>query len=343
MDLAGFPDEDGQLGRPVPEGKIFVPQEIWTKNECIHWRMGRPRAREVSRSMLNQFVRVKDADAALSFARQWGVLALSGNLWSGHDSAGEYYLPGRQSMEEGVEPVTAWQYYSKRAQAVLNVAASLKQGKLGDMGDWSEFAVFFSEPGQYEAAFEFAKSAIHRHVFGLGFGVFRLEGTNEERQKHAREVVAGEITNWLDCWKKDSTSRISDLALHWRADQQRWALQIDYHGLLFPAIALQLALVLAAADSLFSCSGCGMPYSRPRERKRPKSGYANYCEVCTDTGVSKRRAVETYRQKKAEAVRLFLGGNSVPKIAVQLNAEASRVNTWLEKGGKDAEAKARKQ
>ena len=57
----------------------------------------------------------------------------------------------------------------------------------------------------------------------------------------------------------------------WIDDQQRWDLQIDYHGFLFAAIGLQLALVVAEAESLYSCSGCGVPYIRAREKKRPKS------------------------------------------------------------------------
>jgi hypothetical protein len=52
---------------------------------------------------------------------------------AGPDPGGRFYLPDRESMTEGVEPVLAWQYYSKRAQAPLNVAAALKQRRLGDL------------------------------------------------------------------------------------------------------------------------------------------------------------------------------------------------------------------
>jgi predicted SprT family Zn-dependent metalloprotease len=91
--------------------------------------------------------------------------------------------------------------------------------------------------------------------------------------------------------------------LRWRHDLKRWDLQIQYHGLLFPAIALQMMLVIADTDNLYCCSGCGTPYIRARERKRPKRGWANYCEACCESGVAQRRAVETYRAKKAEARR----------------------------------------
>jgi hypothetical protein len=209
FDCAGFPDADGLLGRSVPDGRIIVPEKVWLKGDCIHWRRGKyPQRREVSRSMLNQFIRLEDADAILHFAREWGVLALSGNLWSGDDPNGKRYLPGRQAIEEGVESISAWQYYSKRAQAILNVAAALKQRKLGDMSDWDEFAFLFSEPNHRQRAIQKAQARMNRNIFGLGFMLFNGEGTNEERLKAARQAIAAEITGWFECWKRSSTRGI---------------------------------------------------------------------------------------------------------------------------------------
>jgi transposase-like protein len=118
-------------------------------------------------------------------------------------------------------------------------------------------------------------------------------------------------------------------------------MQIDYHGLLFAAIALQLALVIADADSLYSCSGCGMPYIRPREKRRPKPGWANYCTRCSDGGVAQRKAAESYRGKRAKAVQMHSSGVSLQEIAETLKTEASRVNGWL-KNERMHNAKAKK-
>ena len=125
-------------------------------------------------------------------------------------------------------------------------------------------------------------------------------------------------------------------------DGQRWELQIDYHQQLFPAIALQLGLVVAGADSLFLCSGCGVPYVRPRERKRPKPGWANYCDACSEAGVAGRRAGESYREKKAAAIRLHSEGASLSEIAQQVNTKVSRVKGWLAKEEVNVKAKTRK-
>jgi hypothetical protein len=342
FELAGFSDSDGKMGRPVPDGLIIVPQKIWLKDNCIRWKMGKPRARVVSRSMLNQFVRLSDADSVLRFAREWGVLALSDNLFSGSDPGGQSYLPGRQWLKEGVELLSAWHYYSRRAQALLHVASDLKRGKLGDMSDWGEFAAFIpGEKAQKTRVMRYVKE-LDRHNFGLGFTLANGDGTHEDRLEVARGVIASEIGGWMRCWKKDKTEAVSDFALRWMSDQQRWDLQIDYHGLLFPAIALQLALVLAEAASLYNCSGCGIPYIRPRERKRPKSGWANYCDQCSEDGVAQRRAAESYREKRSEAVRLHSGGTSISEIAEQLKTEPARVRGWVEKSGDDAEKKTRK-
>jgi hypothetical protein len=341
-DLAGFPDKDGHMGRPVPTGQILVPQEIWLKDECIHWRRGQnTRMREVSRGMLNQFIRLTNEDSVLRFAQEWGVLALSGNLACPDSDFGSFYLPGRQLLEQGAEPVAAWQYYSKRALALINVAAALKRGKLGEVSDWGKFAALFSEPGQRQQILQWVEAGLARHNFGLRFSVISGYGTHEEILERARHAIANEVGEWFNCWKTQKPEGASDLALRWVDDQQRWDLQIDYHGLLFPAIALQLALVLADADSLYTCSGCGRPYVRPRDRKRPKSGWANYCAQCANDGVAQRRAAEAYRERLREAGRLHSAGVSVSEIAKQLNSTVARVRGWLDKGGNSEKPKTR--
>jgi hypothetical protein len=340
---ADLRDQNGRLGRPVPTGQVLVPQVVKLKDARIHWRMGNPQMREVSPNMLNQFIRLTDADSVLQFAKSWGILALSENLWKADDPEGQFYLPGRRGLQKGIEPVSVWQYYSKRAQAVLNVAAALRRGKLGDISDWGAFANYVQEGGDSRSsAMRWLKANMQGHRFGLGISLFRVSGTDEERLDSARNNIAREIEGWLDCWKRDRDDGISDFTLRWLADQRRWELQIDYHGLLFPAIALQLALVVADADSLYSCSGCGRPYIRTRERKRPKAGWGNYCDQCLEDGVAQRRAVETYRQKRAEAVRLHVAGMSDSEIAERLCTEPDSVHTWIEKGDKGVKTKARK-
>ena len=91
----------------------------------------------------------------------------------------------------------------------------------------------------------------------------------------------------------------------------------------------ELGLSLAGAESLYTCSGCGFPYVR--ELKRPKPGTANYCPKCSQKGVAQRRAVDAYREKKAEAIRLEAKGTPVDEIARKLSTPLSRIRKWLGK------------
>jgi hypothetical protein len=273
--------------------------------------------------MLNQFVRLTDSESILRFAKRWGVLALAGDT---------LLRPGRDGMREGVEPIAAWQHYSRRAQAVLQIAAALKQSKPGDLNDWSMIGILVPSSGLAGKHREILEAWAPGPHFGMPFGMVVMDQSPEQNIKNAREYLAVEIGFWLDCWKQGRTAGASDFALRWNDAQRRWDLQIDYHGLLIAAIALQLALVVADADSLFTCSGCAVPYIRPRERKRPKSGWANYCDQCSKEGVAKRRAVENYREKKAQAVRMYSSRVPIPEIAEQLNTEAARVRRWLKSG-----------
>jgi hypothetical protein len=323
VELAGFVDGDGNLGRPVPSGKIFVPGEVWLEGDAIRWRRGEAgRLQEVSRTMLNQFVRLTSPESILRFAKTWGVLSLSED---------EPRRPGRQGAGEGAEPIDAWRYYARRARAVLQIAGALKLGRLGDLQDWSTVGVLVPSSGYAKKQEELVKTLALRPHFGMGFSVIPMGQSPQENVEAARGFIGNEVGLWLDCWKREKTGGVSDFALRWNEAQGRWNLQIDYHGLLFPAIALQIGLVIADADSLFTCSGCAVPYIRPRQRKRPKSGWANYCEQCSNEGVAKRRAVESYREKKAEAVRMRASGVPLQQIAQRLNTEAARVRGWVDK------------
>ena len=320
LEYAGFVDANGNLGRPVPSGQIIVPGKVWREGDAIRWRMGKnPRLQEVSRSMLNQFVRLTDSESILRFAKSWGVLALSDDT---------VQRPGRGNMREGIEPIAAWQYYSRRAQAVLQIAAALKQNKPGDLNDWSVIGILVPSSGYTEKHQEALKAAILRPHFGMCISVFAMDKSPEQNVELARGFIAAEIGRWLDCWKQEKTTAVSDFALRWNNEQRRWDLRIDYHGLLFAAIALQLALVVADADSLFTCSGCAVPYIRPRERKRPKSGWANYCDQCSKEGVAKRRAVESYREKRAQAVRMHSRRGTGPRDRGTVE-DRSHTRTWV--------------
>lgn len=227
--------------------------------------------------MLSRFISLTDADSILRFAETWGVLALQLP-----ETGGTVLRPGRDMKDEGCEPIAAWRYYIRRVRAVLNIAAAIKQKKLGDLADWEQIGTVVPLGHYTRAKHEALQALFAQHKFGMGWHVLVQQDTLDENLANARVVLAGEISAWLDCWKPGRPRGISDFVLQWSQSQARWELLIDFHGLLFPAIAFQLALVVAEADSLYSCSGCGLPYVRARDRKRPKRGCANYCAGCAE-------------------------------------------------------------
>jgi hypothetical protein len=72
-----------------------------------------------------------------------------------------------------------------------------------------------------------------------------------------------------------------------------------------------------------------MPYVRTK--KRPKAGWANYCDPCITRGIGGRRAVESYRKRKVEAKRLSAEGSPLAQIAAKVNSDPETVKGWLRK------------
>ena len=200
LEEAGFVDENGNLGRPVPSGTVVVPEEVWLERDVLRWRLGEaPQKREISRNMINQFVRLRDAASILDFAKRWGVLAIgkgdysfedrrskfvSTTLWArrrspeaskrpvfivGRPLGKRILRPGREGMREGSEPIAAWQYYARRAHAVLHLAARIKNGDPSFADYWSEVcAQVVRRPTDQEL--ESQLSAVEKHhKYGMGY------------------------------------------------------------------------------------------------------------------------------------------------------------------------------
>jgi hypothetical protein len=317
LELGGLTDEEGNLGRPVPHGHVFVPGTIELDGNALCWEhTPNSKSVEIAPSTLNEFVRLwsEEPPGILKFARKWGVLAIE-RL---RDEDPVFYRPCGEGMSSGADPLVAWRYFSRRASAVLNIVAALRQDRLGDLGDWKAIASDSTQESIHDAS--------QRHVYSFGVNIFDRSTNSKKDLSEARELIAREIQTWLSRWRAGRRRGISDFALIWNPDTGAWELRIVYHGYLFAALALQLALSIAGADSLFTCSACGAPYVR--QVKRPKPGAANYCSNCNRKGIAQRRAVETYREKKADAIRLQSAGTPVDEIARKLNTSESRVRKW---------------
>jgi uncharacterized Zn finger protein (UPF0148 family) len=320
-DVAGFTDPQSQFGRAVPTGALFTFKDIRLDPDEQHLLCDcREVARVVlpTRDLLDGFVQLAEAPAAsiLRYARKWGLLYL--------DPQGRpctklhQIVPGADGKPlPRTEPLEAWRYYSRRARAVLNLAAQLQQGKRGDATDWAALDAVGARIGPVALA-----EITRRGLLGL----YAEVGCPQESKasiETRRRFLTWELMLWLDVTRPTLTLKPTP---------QSWQMEITYNGCLLAAVALQLALTLAGARTLATCSGCGMAYMRARAAK---SGQANFCPQC-GSQEALRQADQRRRRKAAEARRLHATGWTVARIVKELRVRntsrseaAATVRRWI--------------
>lgn len=172
-ELAQFTDGESHLGKPIPTGELLVPKgaiRLDAKNEALlwvpresHWEWVRPQP-----AMFNTFVRLwqEPPIAIARYAQQWGILHLDAQ---GIPCVRDYtprYSPDGQELPQ-VEPLAAWLKFSRRAHAVLTIAANLKQGKRASPTDW--------------------ETVLGDSMKSIGYWSLEIE----------RRLLAGELRGWL--------------------------------------------------------------------------------------------------------------------------------------------------
>jgi hypothetical protein len=314
-DVAGLTDLNSRLGREVGGGYIAVAPHIELSSDgtelisAIRHNEDRYRRVRPDREMLTRFAQLwnETPQSILRFARKWGGLKI--------DKRGRPANP--IGSFERRESIWDWKYYSRRAHAVLNIAANLRLGKLGAIEDWVALHGLVSHSGDFLAD-------LHR------FGPFMLEGFVGTRyplvlRKGFKRSIADEkyilsleATVWL---------RLGRVTFVVGVEPAGWNLEVDYGGCMLGAVALQIALVLADASSLYKCSGCNEHYIR--KKKAPKRGQSNYCDKC-GRRKALQRADQTRRGKMAAARRLSrVDGVSISEIAKRLNSRPTTIRRWV--------------
>ncbi len=308
-ELAGFVNEDGDLGRPVQSDAVLVPDNLAVEGEMLTWKVSpQPPHRWVrgEGKMLSDFLslaRTKRGEKVLSFAQKWGVLGLAEVVFKAPSFPNELAIGGKRFLvSDGLSSIRGelWINYieiAKRVAALVNVAAELTSPpqRIGSKENWATLGVDWDD----------------------------LHGVSEPI-KDAEFLLYLEVNDWLEL------GRVG-LRLGWD-NRNKWRTSVSFgsdHTILGP-LALQLLLVLSRSDSLYACSGCGLPYVR--FRKRPKLGCNNYCEDC---GIKQAlRDADDRRRKKNRARRLYKEGKSVPVIARQLGGSEVRIRDWVSKAAR---------
>ena len=244
--------------------------------------------------VLERFLRLHKAapEEILTYARQYGVLMLDSN--------------GRPLFDwtaDGREPIYLWRELSEKACALLNIAAALNRKRPGTAPDWAILDPFIDPTFPKDSNPVVAPYLPHglaaaRQAFNLKF----------------------------DAWLR--FARIS-FGVAFESKRSAWKTEIDYGGRLFSALVLQLLLVVVNADSLYFCSGCGLPYARAQEKRTPRPGQRNFCNECVGFEVPVKFADRDRRQRQVRARHLYVAGKSFVEIAEELNTKSASVRRWL--------------
>lgn len=269
--------------RPTEDGIEWLPRESLIRRGVI----------APSEGLLEEFLALRGAHSQLvaDFAMRHGVLGLSDKMWP---RAGEYTK----------EPLSAWHELSDRAEALLTAAVKLRARQpLSDdqrvpvlRAAWPDVAgtrftarelyldgePFFEPHPDPEAAL---REALLLH--------------SSRTLEDDRVQLAWAVSTWMQ-------EAGAHLVLAWPTGATAPTLTIGgemARGCL-PAIAVQVALACARADTTRACDGCGALHG---PRRQPKPGQRSFCQQCRDAGVPVRLA---NRDRRARQRQTKIGATS---------------------------------
>lgn len=216
--------------------------------------------------MLDGFRRLGNAapEKILAYAGRWGVLGICEHgLPASHrplrltdpamPTCEPLHLPAGD-YDEHYDPLSGWHFLASATQALLNIAARLHNGNVGQAEDWR--AVYANSPAMPGGWPDFW-----------------------DRRPRSRDVDIMELCNRVDDWLEMGNVRPTLSRLAWL---DKGAPELEFgstwrDGALFGALALQLALAIGRVDGLAVCTACRVTYI-PRRRCNPSRH--NFCPEC---------------------------------------------------------------
>ena len=319
--IAGFADSSNRMGRPVKSADMRVPPQIEAQGDRLVWGWLTDRRDEhiwvtPGNRMISDFVKLaseRSTEPFVKFAKRYGVFSAE-ELPMVADWPRDSYKFGNKlwrvwGSHNNWEPIEFWREVSRNARAMLRIAAQLNEipPRPGDLEDWQVL-----EGGPCE------EEQLDPELRGIQFDA-------EENQDWLQEEVNG--------WLRAGVVGLRIKAQHQREGRTIWETEVmcgDRWSSLFGAIALQLMLLIAGAETLYTCAGCGFPYS-PAGR-RTKRGLNTYCGDC-GAEAARRDADRRRKDKMIEARRLYADGELPEEIANKLNVRSvASVRRWVKKG-----------
>lgn len=244
--------------------------------------------------VLVEFIRLADEDSPQEFARKVESFA---QKWGNLDLCKEHHMPASHNYNcepsiphkkvvlrpAGVSNVTkrneiyseslsGWREYAIFAKSLLNIAANLQEGKLGEDKDWNNL-----------------------HSYGhLGWSHTkkRKEESYQERLfQFEQKLIADGVNHWLALGNLRPEIKWNDteIIINFKS--------ASAYGSLFAYLALQLMLIIGKQDGLAICSTCGTPYV---PKRKPDNKKRRFCLQCRKSGKPQTLASADYRNRKKE-------------------------------------------
>ena len=305
---AGFVLEDGRVDRPISsEELVILPTSIDGDDLVWGTNWAHAQFRPPGKGLLSEFLKLSQAppNRILRFARRWGAInfgfafkrflkSLETTVAPEHiaEFAENWIGPVLRTRHlENRDPITAYSTLSNHVHGVLRLARDIEDEQIPD-SVWEERYPYHCESclSGKSAAIDRVQSEVN-FLVRLGDVRFTLERDDEE---------------------------------------DRWRTAVSYGVCAtLGALSMQIVLMASRADSLYTCSGCGIPYIRTyTHHRRPKPNQNNYCEDC-GVDQAKLDAKKRYRRKIQEARRMHGAGIPINRIAEQLDTEPENVENWL--------------
>jgi hypothetical protein len=280
LNRAGITDDEGYLERRVSQLSLHAPTDVRIEEGCLIWERVIKEGQgdtfvEPGPGLLSGFIRLADAPETdiRDYALRWGVFGICAHFEPcTHNEPGSsmlahycqpivcslvaeevhrcYPLGHKLSLggDSGWEPIKIWRRLSRRARAMLYIAANLHQGRPGEPEDWDVCTYL---PREKRIALNPTTRTFD----------YRRQVSQE------KDWLGSLVNNWLE------VGGISVSFGWWR---QGTYVSLDTGGgWLMGALAFQLMLAICRKDGFAFCRNCGNPFFPPR-RLRANAHY--YCE-----------------------------------------------------------------
>lgn len=298
-----------RLGRRISSGILVPPGGLISlgPDDTLSWKFGNVQWKRPPDDLLDRFIVLwqKRPRDIISFAEKWGPLKI--------DAEGNPL-----QAQSGSEPLAAWRFLSRRVYATLRIAKALENDGTGGEEDWALLSTNWTHSTEGPVAAPSRLFAAMGNHLRWEFDDRPGKGGFQNPVEYAKATVASEVSGWLQKF-------MVTMRMEWKP---RWQLEMYYQGRMLGAVALQLALAVADAESLFTCNGCGRPYIRSKQRK-PNAGQANFCSECAGRRKPQREAEKRYRENRREARALAAQGVPVVEIARRLDRTLPVIRGWL--------------